>query len=239
MSEIRIKQSQKNNWHMYIVPVLAALLLHFGLLIFLQSGFEKHNPVLVKSEPIKIVQASLVRLEKSKPKPVVKKTVKPKPQNKPVIKKEKVEKKQPDQILKKQEPAIKKEKVEPVKPIEQPDDIDQLLDEEDRLLQQEVEISLVQSYISTMQADIISQWSRPPSARNNMQVTLKVRMVPTGEVIDVVVVTSSGNQALDRSALQAIKKVGRFAYLQDLSIDIFDRHFRELTFNFRPEDLRL
>ncbi|MBT3425083.1 MAG: cell envelope integrity protein TolA [Gammaproteobacteria bacterium] len=93
------------------------------------------------------------------------------------------------------------------------------------------------AFVAQIQQDIISNWSRPPSARNGMQALLRVFLVPTGEVVDVVVQESSGNEAFDRSAILAVQKAEQFQ-VPAVAIQ-FERHFREFTVLFRPEDLRL
>jgi|SaaInlStandDraft_1057018.scaffolds.fasta_scaffold144786_1 colicin import membrane protein len=95
----------------------------------------------------------------------------------------------------------------------------------------------VMAYIGQIQRDIINKWSRPPSARNGMQAILRVRLVPTGEVVDVVVATGSRNDAFDRSALLAVQRAERFQVPTDTRL--FEQHFRSFTVLFRPEDLRL
>jgi colicin import membrane protein len=93
------------------------------------------------------------------------------------------------------------------------------------------------AYVSQIQREIIQNWSRPPSARNGMQALLKVYLVPTGEVVKVDLVTSSGNDAFDRSAISAVQKAERFIVPPDANQ--FERNFREFEVLFRPEDLRL
>ncbi len=93
------------------------------------------------------------------------------------------------------------------------------------------------AYVAQIQAEIVQNWSRPPSARNGMQALLKVRLVPTGEVVDVAVIESSGNDSFDRSAIIAVEKAERFVVPTDSRQ--FERNFREFEVLFRPEDLRL
>jgi colicin import membrane protein len=93
------------------------------------------------------------------------------------------------------------------------------------------------AYVAQIQRDIIQNWSRPPSARNGMQAILRVYLVPTGEVVNVVVEESSGNDAFDRSATLAVTKTERF--IVPSTSRQFESHFREFTVLFRPEDLRL
>ena len=93
------------------------------------------------------------------------------------------------------------------------------------------------AYVAQMQREIIQNWSRPPSARNGMTALLRVRLIPTGEVIDVKLEETSGNAAFDRSAIQAVQKTGRFVVPSDSRQ--FEKRFREFTVLFRPDDLRL
>jgi len=93
------------------------------------------------------------------------------------------------------------------------------------------------AFVSQIQREIIQNWSRPPSARNGMQALLRVYLVPTGEVVNVVVEQSSGNDAFDRSALLAVRKAERFVV--PAQSRQFERNFREFEVLFRPEDLRL
>ncbi len=70
-----------------------------------------------------------------------------------------------------------------------------------------------------------------------MQALLKVFLVPTGEVVSVMVESTSGNDAFDRSAVLAVRKAEQFVVPTDLRQ--FERNFREFEVLFRPEDLRL
>jgi colicin import membrane protein len=119
---------------------------------------------------------------------------------------------------------------------------DNLAREKERLLAEEQALTdktISQSY-SALIADRIEQnWSRPASARNNMQCELMIQMVPTGHVINVKITTGSGNAAFDRSAVQAVKKIARFREVQDMPSRIFEQYFRTFTVNFNPQDLQL
>jgi len=93
-----------------------------------------------------------------------------------------------------------------------------------------------QSYVDRIKALVTQAWNRPPSARNEMQVYLRINLVPTGEVISASVIKSSGNLAFDRSAEQAVLKVGHFEVPKESRI--FEKNFRQFTFLFNPGDLR-
>ena len=70
-----------------------------------------------------------------------------------------------------------------------------------------------------------------------MSVLLQINLVPTGEVISVNVLRSSGDAAFDRSAVQAVRRADRFPELQDMSIGLFERQFRQFNLLFKPEGL--
>ncbi|MFT5721169.1 MAG: colicin import membrane protein [Motiliproteus sp.] len=97
---------------------------------------------------------------------------------------------------------------------------------------------LVASAEDVIKAGVQSQWRRPPSARNGMLVAVRIHLLPTGEVDDAYVVESSGDDAFDRSAVNAVLKAARFPELQAIDPLVFDRYLRQITLKFRPEDLR-
>ncbi|MFT7684954.1 MAG: colicin import membrane protein [Candidatus Azotimanducaceae bacterium] len=93
------------------------------------------------------------------------------------------------------------------------------------------------AFVGQIQREIVQNWSRPPTARNGMQAILRVFLVPTGDVVNVVVEESSGNDAFDRSAILAVNKARRFIVPTDSRQ--FEKNFRQFVVLFRPEDLRL
>ncbi|MBG72578.1 MAG: hypothetical protein CMQ50_06745 [Gammaproteobacteria bacterium] len=92
-----------------------------------------------------------------------------------------------------------------------------------------------QSYVDGIYASIVAQWSRPPSARNEMAAGILVELFPTGELNTVSLVDSSGSAAFDRSALAAVRKARRFEVPRDS--EVFESQFRKFRLLFRPEDL--
>jgi TonB family protein len=217
-------------------PALATLLLH-GLLIFLLTAnwasMEDRERIKVKPLP-NLVNARLVDVSDLQPKP-------PEPK-KPEPKKPEPKKPEP----KKPEPK----KPEPKKP--EPDR-QSGLDALARIAQEELSTVTTEqaaaevtatademsaSFSALIQRTVISYWSPPPSARNGMECELEVQLVPTGEVVGVRVIRSSGNPAFDSSAENAVRKAGAFPELQKLPSAEFERKFRRLYLIFRPEDLR-
>jgi colicin import membrane protein len=103
--------------------------------------------------------------------------------------------------------------------------------------QAETESEIVMAYTAVIHDLVQRNWSRPPSARNDMTAVLRIRLVPTGDVVDVEIVRSSGDAAFDRAAETAVRAVGRFSELQGMPPRMFERSFRSLLLTFRPEDL--
>ena len=71
-----------------------------------------------------------------------------------------------------------------------------------------------------------------------MEAELALQLIPTGEVVSVTVIRSSGNPAFDRSAINAVEKAGEFPELRQLPPGEFEKTFRRFRLLFKPEDLR-
>ncbi len=99
------------------------------------------------------------------------------------------------------------------------------------------EFELVQSATALIQQALQQVWNRPPSARNGMRALLRIRMWPTGELLEALITQSSGDSAFDRSAENAVYSASPFAELQNLPINVFNTNFRTLSLIFEPEDL--
>lgn len=117
--------------------------------------------------------------------------------------------------------------------------LDEALRKEEQQRQAELAAQQTQSYVNMISSRIEQNWSRPPSARRGMKVELLIQLVPTGQVVDVAIIRSSGNAAFDRSAEQAVRRVDRFTELRDMPPELFERNFRQLKLVFNPKDLRL
>jgi len=117
--------------------------------------------------------------------------------------------------------------------------LDAALQKEEQMISTQVDDVSSKSYEEMIAERVSQNWSRPPSARKGMQAVLEIKMLPTGQVVGVRVTRSSGDAAFDRSAEQAVKRVDRFEEVKNIPPDIFEKRFRQFTFTFSPEDLRL
>jgi colicin import membrane protein len=123
--------------------------------------------------------------------------------------------------------------------------LDSLLDNEvvetQALAQQATNGQAVASAVHYIRGEIDQKWVLPANARNGMVVELVIYLVPTGEIVNIEVSyrDASATDAFVASVDKAVRKVGRFDKLSQLSPVLFDANFRKFTLKFKPEDLRL
>jgi len=224
------------------LPAIVTVALHGLLVLMLLFRWNGPAQVVAAAPTMQPIQASLVQAETLKPKP--KPTPKPKP--KPKAEAEPVSPPEPPSVSEaKPEPAPAEEtSPRPVSTL----DAEQLAmltrEELKTLTDTDVGVtgaeapSLRDMVAATIRAAVINRWTRPPSARNGMVSVLSIQLVPTGEVVGVSVLQSSGNSAFDRSAMNAVERAGRFPEVAKLEDRIFEANFRRFQLIFKPEDLR-
>ncbi|WNZ57136.1 cell envelope integrity protein TolA [Microbulbifer sp. MKSA007] len=140
-----------------------------------------------------------------------------------------------------QEKARKEKELKEKLAQERQSSFDEALQGEEELLDANEAEQAVMSVGQAIQQQIEAVWSRPPSARNGMLTKVRINFVPTGRVVAANIVEGSGNAALDRSVLTAIKKVEVFPEVADLAREepvVFEREVRTTILNFKVEDLR-
>ncbi len=234
---------QRLDWRSYILPVMATLLIHALLIALVGGDWVPRSDPRPVVEPVKIVKAQLVTLKK--PQPVVTpRKPKPQPKAKPEPVK-KVEKKPVETIKPKEkpkpveEPGPSEEELERIKQQQLEQQLSALAAAEDAELQADEDASLIAQYTAMIAQQMHQTWKLPPSARRDMVAIIKIRMVPTGDIVAMTLSQSSGNAAFDQSALLTVEKAGRFAFMKDLPGRLFESHFREFDFLFSPKDKRL
>jgi colicin import membrane protein len=86
-------------------------------------------------------------------------------------------------------------------------------------------------YVSRIQAKVKSNWILPPDLQGNPEAVFLVSQLPTGDVLTVRIVKSSGNPAYDTAVERAILKSS------PLPLPTAKEDFsRELKLTFRPKD---
>ena len=235
-------------------PALVTLLIHGLLLYLLTANWETTEREIIRAKPApNVINARLVDIsEISKPKPAPPKpkavTVKPKPKPKvtppkpkAVTSKPKPAPPKPNPIPK---PKSKPTQAKPTPPQQSNRDAfaaivrDELATADAQQQATATAGEMSASFVSLIQRTVVNYWSRPPSARNGMECELSIQLIPTGEVVNVILVRSSGNSAFDSSAINAVQKAGAFPELRNLPSREFEKNFRRLTLIFKPEDLR-
>ncbi len=89
------------------------------------------------------------------------------------------------------------------------------------------------SHLKVIVRELIRRWHRPPGLPKGLRCTMRVRLGPNGEVLQVVVVKGSGNFVFDQSVVNALEKAPLPMPDDQTLAKLF---FRELTFVFAPED---
>ena len=220
------------------LPAIVTVALHGLLVLMLLFRWNGPAQVVAAAPTVQPIQASLVQAETLKPKP------KPKP--KPKAEAEPVSPPEPPSVSEaKPEPAPAEETSPRPVPTLDAEQLAMLTREELKTLTDTElaaagaeEPSLRDMVAATIRAAVINRWTRPPSARNGMVSVLSIQLVPTGEVVGVSVLQSSGNSAFDRSAMNAVERAGRFPEVAKLEDRIFEANFRRFQLIFKPEDLR-
>lgn len=243
-------------------PIALSAFLHLGA----AAAFLVHwrdEPKQLKPPP-QYVQAKLVKLESSavkqaqaQPKKVdltktitaPKKEPEPKPVDIAAAKKKEQQAREAEQKKREAEKraeearkqAEKKRKEEQAREAQRQkmlEDLEKSLQQENLAVSEQILEEEAQSYIELISQRIEQNWSRPPSARNGMNCELLIQLVPTGRVVSVNVVESSGNPAFDRSAELAVQKAESFPEIKDMSPQVFEKYYRRLRLRFNPQDLR-
>lgn len=205
------------------------------------------EPVVETPEPPPLVPPRKIQPEPVKPLPEI---ALPKPTPK-VVEKNSL----PEKPVAKPEPA----KALPAKPVIKPPRLNtSALDKEMQDLQREMQdaeaehlklnaeksmaasrananLAIRDKYQQLINQRVVTKWNRPLSARNGMVTTLRINVLPGGEVSNVITVKSSGDSAFDASAEEAVRKSSPLPVPDDVAV--FNQYFRVITVKFNPEDL--
>ncbi len=84
-----------------------------------------------------------------------------------------------------------------------------------------------------IQQKVNNNWIKPVSAVKGMSCTIRVKLLPSGDVMDTRVIKSSGDIIFDRSAENAVRKATPLPVPKDRAL--FSKKFRSFTFVFKPE----
>ena len=235
---------------LYALPLFGAVLFHVLVAAFVIQGFESKDDIAEVVTP-KVVNAKLLVIEPPKKvtpvpatQPIVRPAEPPAPKPRPAPKEVKQDSVDSDDAAAKAAQAERQRKEREAQRRQErlaalgeiaDDSLQRSLEAEAQQMLDAQNAQQVRTYQAGIYDLVRKNWSRPPSARNGMQARFVVELIPTGELLSVALVDSSGNAAFDRSAELAIRSAKRFSVPGDNTV--FEENFRRFYFLFRPEDL--
>ena len=102
----------------------------------------------------------------------------------------------------------------------------------------EVEVSKEQQEITMYAQQIIltieDAWIKPKNIPDGLIANLRLRIRPSGRIINVDLIKSSGNIRFDNSALQAVRRVETFNFFNSISKSLFEKEFQTISISFNP-----
>jgi len=102
----------------------------------------------------------------------------------------------------------------------------------------EVEVSKEQQEIAMYAQRIISTiedaWMKPRNIPENLVANLRLKIRPSGRIIGVDLLKSSGNIRFDNSALQAVRRVEAFNFFNSIPKTLFEKEFQVISISFNP-----
>ena len=102
----------------------------------------------------------------------------------------------------------------------------------------EVEVSKEQQEITMYAQQIIltieDAWIKPKNIPEGLIANLRLRIRPSGRIINADLIKSSGNIRFDNSALQAVRRVETFNFFNSISKSLFEKEFQTISISFNP-----
>ena len=199
----------------YFAPLCLSLIIHFGIVLSF-SDFFNINLDQFNIQSSKPISAYIIFEEKKK------------------IRKNPIKL---SEFNKKEEKKVEKQNIEISSSASILEEIKQL--QETRLvnvkeIDQDLYRTAIEKYSYLIKRQVRENWKRPKNLNQSLKTEIQINLVPTGEILSVSVIRSSGNKAFDESAMSAILKVKSFEGLT-MQMQLFDQHFRKFTLVFTPE----
>ena len=77
-------------------------------------------------------------------------------------------------------------------------------------------------------------WMKPKNIPQGLVANLRLNIRPSGRVVRVDLIQSSGNIRFDNSALQAVRRVETFNFFNSLSKTLYEKEFATISISFNP-----
>lgn len=146
----------------------------------------------------------------------------------------KEEKRKSSKSKEKKQKKIDTKKVEEIKPKEI-DNFEEYLKEEEIQKRISDNADVVEQISYKVIKDIEALWIRPNSAKIGMFADFNLRISRLGIIENIEMKQTSGDNAFDRAALNAIRKYKQIKYVRNLDDQTFQAYFSNFTLRFRPE----
>lgn len=146
----------------------------------------------------------------------------------------KEEKRKSSKSKEKKQKRIDTKKVEEIKPKEI-DNFEEYLKEEEIQKRISDNADVVEQISYKVIKDIEALWIRPNSAKIGMFADFNLRINRLGIIENIEMKQTSGDNAFDRAALNAIRKYKQIKYVRNLDDQTFQAYFSNFTLRFRPE----
>ena len=134
----------------------------------------------------------------------------------------------------KKQKKIDTKKAEEIKPKEI-DNFEEYLKEEEIQKRISDNADVVEQISYKVIKDIEALWIRPNSAKIGMFADFNLRINRLGIIENIEMKQTSGDNAFDRAALNAIRKYKQIKYVRNLDDQTFQVYFSNFTLRFRPE----
>ena len=108
------------------------------------------------------------------------------------------------------------------------------------LLTQEIEVGVskeqqeITMYAQQIILTIEDAWIKPKNIPDGLIANLRLRIRPSGRIINADLTKSSGNIRFDNSALQAVRRVETFNFFNSISKSLFEKEFQTISISFNP-----
>lgn len=89
------------------------------------------------------------------------------------------------------------------------------------------------TFSQAIQHKVNTRWIKPISSGKGLHSTIRVKLLPSGDVMDVSIIRSSGDSVFDRSAENAVRKASPLPVPKDRAL--FAKKFRTFIFEFKPK----
>lgn len=146
----------------------------------------------------------------------------------------KEEKRKSSKSKEKKQKKIDTKKVEEIKPKEI-DNFEEYLKEEEIQKRISDNADVVEQISYKVIKDIEALWIRPNSAKIGMFADFNLSINRLGIIENIEMKQTSGDNAFDRAALNAIRKYKQIKYVRNLDDQTFQAYFSNFTLRFRPE----